>query len=115
MAGHGAGHRSRGTAASDGRDKPGHDDDHATQLPTFSVAARPRRHASTDSGVSFPVRGLSSLGTFSIVMVKRAAAASTRIVCVLRVTFGSAQISTRVRTGPMPASASAAATLTLAG
>ena len=37
------------------------------------------------------------------------------MVCVLRVTPGSAQISARVASGPMPASDSATATLTLAG
>ena len=37
------------------------------------------------------------------------------MVCVLRVTLGSAQISMRVRSGPMPASDSATATFTLAG
>ena len=68
-----------------------------------------------DSAVILPVFGLASLGTFSMVMVSRAAAASTRMVWVLRVTAGSAQISTMVRSGPMPASARAAATFTLAG
>ena len=62
----------------------------------------------------FPVRGLSE-GTFSIVMVKRTVSASTLMVWVLRVTVGSAQICNRVRSGPMPARLSAAATLTLAG
>ena len=67
------------------------------------------------SGVIRPVRGLSSLGTFSIVIDSRAESASTSIVWVLRVTVGSAQISSIVRSGPMPARLSAAATLTLAG
>ena len=83
--------------------------------PTFSVLVRPRRQARIDKGVILPVRGFSSLGTFSIVMVRRALAASTRMVCWLRVWAGSAQISTMVRSGPMPASASAAATFTFAG
>ena len=48
-------------------------------------------------------------------MVNRAASASTVTVWMLRVTVGSAQIRTFVRTGPTPASARAAATLTLAG
>ena len=48
-------------------------------------------------------------------MRKRALSASTSIVWVLRSIVGSAQISSRVRSGPIPASASAAATLTLAG
>ena len=54
-------------------------------------------------------------GTFSICIIRRAACASTSIRCVLRVTVGSAQISIVVRSGPIPASASAAATLTFAG
>ena len=62
--------------------------------PILSVSTRPRRQANTESGVSMPVRGLSGLGTPSMVMVKRAASASTRIVWVLRVMVGSAQIST---------------------
>ena len=69
----------------------------------------------TDSGASLPVRGLSSLGTASTVIVRRAAPASTRMVWMLRSTRGSAQICTRVRAGPIPASASAAATFALAG
>ena len=48
-------------------------------------------------------------------MEKRAESESTSIRCVLRVTIGSAQISTIVRSGPMPASESATATLRLAG
>ena len=71
--------------------------------------------AITESAVRRPVRGFSAEGTFSICIDKRAASASTSMRCVLRVTLGSAQISTFVRSGPMPASASAAATLTLAG
>ena len=83
-------------------------------MPTLSVDVRPRRHAITLKGVLRPVRGLSD-GTFSVVMVRRTESASSSIVWVLRVTVGSAQISSRVVSGPMPASDSAAATLTLAG
>ena len=61
-----------------------------------------------------PVRGFSD-GTFSIVMEKRAVSASTSMRWVLRSSAGSAQISSRVWSGPMPARLSAAATLTLAG
>jgi len=61
-----------------------------------------------------PVAGV-SLGTFCIVMVKLDASASTLIVCMFRLTEGSAHTSTVVRSGPIPASASAAATFTLAG
>ena len=45
----------------------------------------------------------------------RAESASTSMQWQLRSTDGSAQISTTVRSGPIPASESAAATLTLAG
>ncbi len=69
----------------------------------------------TESGVSRPVFGFSRLGTFSICKVRRAASASTSMRWMLRSTLGSAQISIVVRSGPIPASASAAATLTLAG
>ena len=71
--------------------------------------------AMTESAVSRPVRGFSADGTFSICIEKRAASASTSIRWTLRVTVGSAQISIVVRSGPIPASAYAAATLTLAG
>ena len=57
----------------------------------------------------------SRLGTFSIRSWNRTVSASSRISWVLRVTPGSAQISSRVRSGPTPASPSAAATFTLAG
>ena len=50
-----------------------------------------------------------------MVMVRSEESDVTMMVWVLRVTPGSAQISTRVRSGPMPASDSATATLTLAG
>ncbi len=52
---------------------------------------------------------------FSIVMVRSEESDFTTMVCVLRVTAGSAQISARVRSGPMPASDRATATFTLAG
>ena len=73
-----------------------------------------RRAASTESAVIRPVLGFSE-GTFSIDSVKRAQSLSTSMVWQLRSTVGSAQISINVRSGPMPASESAAATLTLAG
>ena len=50
-----------------------------------------------------------------MVMENRALSASTSMRCVLRSSVGSAQMASRVRSGPMPASASAAATLTLSG
>ena len=62
-----------------------------------------------------PVRGFSIEGTFSMRISKRAESASTRMVWMLRSTVGSAQICSLVRSGPTPASESAAATLTLAG
>ena len=43
----------------------------------FRVLTRPRRQASTDNDVIMPVRGLSGLGSTSIFIVNRAAAAST--------------------------------------
>jgi hypothetical protein len=46
-----------------------------------------------ESGVIRPVAGFSALGTFSIVIVNWALSASTSIVWMLRVTAGSAQIS----------------------
>jgi len=52
---------------------------------------------------------------FSIASVNFAESASTSMAWQLRVTAGSAQISMVVRSGPMPASDSAATTLTLAG
>jgi predicted acyltransferase len=84
------------------------------ELPTCSVDTSPRNAATVDGATLRPVRGFSD-GTFSIVIEKRIVSASTLMVCVLRVTPGSAQISRRVRSGPMPARLSAAATLTLAG
>src|SRR5690349_21242907 len=61
-------------------------------VPTHSAARCLRSKAMTDSGVIRPVLGFSE-GTFSIVIVKRAASDSTSIRCVLRLTVGSAQIS----------------------
>jgi len=61
------------------------------------VTNQASRQASSDSGVNCPVRELPGLGTFSIRMQNRAASASTRIVCVLRSSVGSAQIVTSVR------------------
>src|SRR5688572_18788636 len=68
-----------------------------------------------DSGVIRLLRGLVGDGRPSMVMVKRAAAASTVTVWTLRCTVGSAQSLTRVRSGPIPASAKAAAIFALAG
>ena len=50
-----------------------------------------------------PVRGFSSDGTFSISIEKRALSASTSMRWMLRLSPGSAQISSRVSSGPMPA------------
>ena len=61
-----------------------------------------------------PVFGFSD-GIFSIDMEKRAESDSTSTRCMLRVTVGSAQISSRVRSGPMPVSDSATATFRFAG
>jgi hypothetical protein len=58
--------------------------------------------AITESAVIMPVFGFSE-GKFSIVIEKRAQSESTSMRCTLRVTVGSAQISTVVRSGPMPA------------
>ena len=85
------------------------------QLPTTSGAVKRRSAASTLNAVILPVRGFSCDGMFSIVMVRSEASDLTRMVWVLRVTPGSAQISQRVLSGPMPASDRATATLTLAG
>ena len=68
----------------------------------------------TDSAVMRPVFGFSD-GIFSIDIEKRAESDSTSIRCMLRVTVGSAQISSLVRSGPIPASDSATATFRLAG
>src|SRR5262245_12082031 len=73
------------------------------QLPTTSGAVRRRSVASALSGVILPVRGFSSEGMFSIVMVRSAESDRTAMVCVLRVTVGSAHTSTSVASGPMPA------------
>src|SRR5262249_11815113 len=85
-----------------------------TQVPTRRGERSLRRAASTESAVIRPVRGLSE-GIFSIETVKRAESLSTSTVWQLRSTDGLAHISDTVRSGPIPASASAAATLTLAG
>src|SRR5262249_59118360 len=85
-----------------------------TQVPIRSGALSLRRAVTTESAVILPVRGFSE-GMFSIARVKRAESLSTSTVWQLRSTEGSAQISIIVWSGPMPASASAAATLTLAG
>src|SRR4051812_11283016 len=84
------------------------------QVPTRSGALSLRKQAITDSAVMRPVFGF-SLGTFAIAIEKLAESASTSTRCVLRSRLGSAQISNVVRSGPKPASDSAAATLTFAG
>src|SRR5215510_735011 len=84
------------------------------QVPTRSGALSLRSAARTESAVIRPVLGFSD-GIFSIDRVNRAESLSTSMVWQLRSTAGSAQISTVVRSGPIPASDRAAATLTLAG
>src|ERR1043166_2368964 len=83
-------------------------------VPTRSGAASLRKVASTESATILPVFGFSD-GTFSIESVNDAESASTSIRWQLRVLLGPAQLSISVRSGPMPASASAATTLTFAG
>ena len=84
------------------------------QVPTRKGACSLRSAASADRAVIRPVFGFSE-GMFSMVNENRAESASTSMVWQLRSTVGSAQISMVVRSGPMPASDSAAATFTLAG
>src|SRR5262249_41543695 len=88
--------------------------DGLTQVPIRSGVLSLRRAATTESAVIRPVRGFSE-GTFSIARVKCDESLSTSMVWQLRSTEGSAQISIIVRSGPMPARANAATTLTLAG
>src|SRR5436190_22969255 len=83
-------------------------------VPTLSGEWSFRRAATTESAVIRPVLGFSE-GIFSIARVNRAESLSTSMVWQLRSMVGSAQISIMVRSGPMPAIDSAAATLTLAG
>ena len=73
-----------------------------------------RSAAITESATFLPVFGFSE-GMFSIVIENVAESDSTSMMWQLRVTAGSAQMSIVVRSGPMPASDSAAATLTFAG
>src|SRR6516165_3190996 len=73
--------------------------------PTRNTLVRLSNAAITDSAVTRPVPGFSGVGTFSMVISKRALSASTLIAWVLRFRLGSAQISSSVRSGPMPASA----------
>ncbi len=84
-------------------------------VPTISGPTSRLRVATTLLATSRPVRGFASLGMFSISRVKRALSASTTMRWQLRLTPGSAQISSSVRSRPIPASPSAAATLRLAG
>src|SRR6185312_4504370 len=83
-------------------------------VPTFSSLTNPRSAANVESATILPVRGLAD-GTPSIDIENRATSDSTSMRCVLRVSAGSAQISSRVFSGPIPARLNAAATLTLAG
>ncbi len=75
----------------------------------------PSSVAITESGVSLPVAGFSSVGTPAIVNSKLVASLSNLTVWVFLVTAGSAQISYDVSSGPGPAKLSATATLTFAG
>ena len=61
-----------------------------------------------------PVFGFSD-GMFSIIILNEALSASTSMRCVLRVSFGSAHTSIIVRSAPMPARPSAAATFRFSG
>src|SRR5260370_26926053 len=83
-------------------------------VPTRSADRRLRRYAITDSAVIRPVFGFSD-GIFSIDIEKLAESESTSTQWVLRVSAGSAQISSLVRSGATPASESATATLRFAG
>src|SRR5690606_14697188 len=85
------------------------------QVPTTSGDVSLRSAATTLNGVITPVRGFSADGIFSIVIVSWDESDFTSIVCVLCVTVGSAQTSTSVRSGPMPARDSATDTLRFAG
>src|SRR5262249_38827647 len=85
-----------------------------TQVPIRSGVLSLRRAATTESAVIRPVRGFSE-GTFSVARVKRAEARSPATVWQWGSTEGSAQFPIIVGWGPMPASAGAAATLTLGG
>src|SRR6202158_1125745 len=84
------------------------------QVPIRSGAVSLRSAAITDSAVMRPVLGFSE-GMFSIDIMKQAESDSTLIWWQFRATAGSAQISIEVRSGPIPASDSAATTLTSAG
>src|ERR1043165_10168817 len=79
--------------------------------PTRSGAVSLRSAAITDRALILPVLGFSD-GMFSIASEKRAESASTSMLWQLRETAGSAQISMVGRSGPMPASDSAATPLT---
>src|SRR5579871_5155570 len=83
-------------------------------VPTRNGAWSLRSVAITDNATMRPVLGFSD-GTFSIVNENRAASASTSMKGQFLTTAGSAQMSIVVRSGPMPARDSAAATLTFSG
>lgn len=83
-------------------------------VPTRRVAVRSRNSAIVERYDSLPVRGFSE-GTFSISTVSRPNSPWTATRCRLWARPGTAKIRVRVSSGPMPASESAASTLTLAG
>src|ERR1700754_1685450 len=72
----------------------------ARQVPTRSGARSLRNQAITDSAVISPVFGFSD-GMFSIAIENGAQPYPPPTRCLLRVSAGSAQISSRVRSGPM--------------
>src|SRR5262249_29062180 len=84
------------------------------QEPTRTGAVSLRRSAITLSAVMRPVFGF-SLGMFSIVISIEDESDLTTMRWILRVTVGSAQISSVVLSGPIPASDNATATFKLAG
>src|SRR5262249_55189516 len=84
------------------------------QVPTRRVAERSRRNAIVERYDSFPVSGFSD-GTFSISIVSRPNSPCTVIRWRLSGCSGEAKIRMRVFSGPIPASDSAATTLTFAG
>src|SRR5262249_60828681 len=83
------------------------------QEPTRTGAVSLRKSEITLSAVMRPVFGF-SLGMFSIVISIEEESDSTMMRWILRVTVGSAQISSVVLSGPVPASGNATAQLRLA-
>src|SRR5918996_916441 len=88
--------------------------DSLAHVPTRSVAPRSRSSAILDRYDSRPVRGFSD-GTLPTSICNDPNSPSTLTRCVFRASPGTAKIRVVVRSGPMPASDSAASTLTLAG